>query len=273
MMPSLAARRLPPEARPEFVQPRHDHQAAQGSLCKGGHPHVDASLLHARELILREIPLEREIAQTSLSQNDSTVDLTQVVLYYVAQQSMNDITLALKSIGGNERQATEELFPLVYEELRRMAAARMANEAAGHTLQPTALVHEAWLQLVGPGAQSWENRRHFFGAAAEAMRRILITNARRKSSLKRGGNRERVELEDLELTATTPDEHVLLIDEALQWLEKEDPQTARMVLLKFFGGLTSEEVAENMNVSQRTVNRQWFYAKIKLFRWIREQNG
>ena len=186
---------------------------------------------------------------------------------------MSNITLVLESVGRGERKATEELFPLVYEELRRMAAARMAGEAAGHTLQPTALVHEAWLQLVGDGDQTWQNRRHFFGAAAEAMRRILILNARRKSALKRGGGQSRVNIEDLEITAATPDEHILLIDEALQWLEAEDPEMARMVLLKFFGGLTNEEVAENLGVSLRTVNRQWLYAKIKLFRWIRDQNG
>ena len=197
--------------------------------------------------------------------------LKKTVFVLCCRQSMNDITLVLKSIGDNDRKATEELFPLVYEELRRMAAARMAHEAAGHTLQPTALVHEAWLQLVGHGGHSWENRRHFFGAAAEAMRRILIINARRKASLKRGGNRERVEIEELQITAATPDEHVLLIDEALQWLEKEDAPTARLVLLKFFGGLTNAEVAESLDVSLRTVNRQWLYAKIKLFRWIREQ--
>jgi RNA polymerase sigma factor (TIGR02999 family) len=186
---------------------------------------------------------------------------------------MSNITLVLKSVGRGERKATEELFPLVYEELRRMAAARMAGEAAGHTLQPTALVHEAWLQLVGDGEQTWQNRRHFFGAAAEAMRRILILNARRKSALKRGGGQSRVNIEDLQITAATPDEHILLIDEALQWLEGEDAETARMVLLKFFGGLTNEEVAENLGVSLRTVNRQWLYAKLKLFRWIREQSG
>jgi RNA polymerase sigma factor (TIGR02999 family) len=140
-------------------------------------------------------------------------------------------------------------------------------------LQPTALVHEAWLQLVGDGAQTWENRRHFFGAAAEAMRRILILNARKKSTLKRGGDQVRVDLAELEITAATPDEHLLLIDEALQWLEQEDAEMARMVLLKFFGGLTNEEVAETMNTSLRTINRQWFYAKLKLFRWIREQNS
>ena len=186
---------------------------------------------------------------------------------------MSNITLVLESVGRGERKATEELFPLVYEELRRMAAARMAGEAAGHTLQPTALVHEVWLQLVGDGGQTWQNRRHFFGAAAEAMRRILILNARRKSALKRGGDQCRVDIEDLEITAATPDEHILLIDEALQWLESEDPEIARMVLLKFFGGLTNEEVAESMGVSLRTVNRQWLYAKIKLFKWIRGQNA
>ena len=184
---------------------------------------------------------------------------------------MSDITLVLQSVSRGESKATEELFPLVYQELRRLAAARMAGEAAGHTLQPTALVHEAWLQLVGDGDRTWENRRHFFGAAAEAMRRILIVNARRKSALKRGGGQNRVNIEDLEITAATPDEHILLIDEALQWLKTEDPEMARMVLLKFFGGLTNEEVAESLGLSLRTINRQWFSAKIKLFRWIREQ--
>jgi RNA polymerase sigma factor (TIGR02999 family) len=185
---------------------------------------------------------------------------------------MSDVTLVLESINRGERQATEALFPLVYDELRRMAASRMAAEKAGHTLQPTALVHEAWLQLVGDGDQSWENRRHFFGAAAEAMRRILIANARRKAGLKRGGGQIRVPMEDLEITARTPDEHVLLIDEALQWLEAEDPVMARIVLLKFFGGLTNEEVANTLGSSLRTVNRQWFDAKLKLFRWIRAQS-
>jgi RNA polymerase sigma factor (TIGR02999 family) len=183
---------------------------------------------------------------------------------------MSNITMVLESVGRGESKATEELFPMVYEELRRMAAMRMAGEAAGHTLQPTALVHEAWLQLVGDGDRMWQNRRHFFGAAAEAMRRILIVNARRKSALKRGGTQNRVNIEDLEITAATPDENILLIDEALQWLEAEDPEMARLVLLKFFGGLTNEEVAESMGLSLRSANRQWFYAKIKLFRWIHQ---
>jgi RNA polymerase sigma factor (TIGR02999 family) len=184
---------------------------------------------------------------------------------------MTDITMVLQSAGRGESMATEKLFSLVYEELRRMAAVRMAGEVAGQTLQPTALVHEAWLQLVGDGAQTWENRRHFFGAAAEAMRRILILNARRKSALKRGGGQAPVNIEDFEISTATPDENILLIDEGLLWLEKDNPELARIVTLKFFGGLTNEEVAESMGVSLRTANRQWFYAKIKLFRWIREQ--
>jgi RNA polymerase sigma factor (TIGR02999 family) len=185
---------------------------------------------------------------------------------------MSEITLMLESVGRGESSATEELFKLVYEELRRMAAARMAGEAAGHTLQPTALVHEAWLQLAGESGPAWQNRRHFFGAAAEAMRRILILNARRKGAMKRGGGQNRVMIEDLDLAAAQPEEHVLLVDEALQWLKTEDPEMARLVLLKFFGGLTNEQAAESLGLSLRTVNRQWFYAKIKLFRWLREQN-
>ena len=153
-----------------------------------------------------------------------------------------------------------------------MAAARMANEAAGHTLQPTALVHEAWLQLAGNGAQTWQNRGHFFAAAAEAMRRILITNARRKSAMKRGGGQIRVPLDELEILATTPDDHVMLIEEALQWLEAQDPDLARIVVLKFYGGLTNEEVAESRGMSVPTVKRQWAYAKARLFRWIREHH-
>jgi len=186
--------------------------------------------------------------------------------------TMSNTTPVLESVARGDRQSTAELFPLVYEELRRMAVVRMAGEAAGHTLQPTALVHEAWLQLAGGGEQAWQNRRHFFGAAAEAMRRILILNARRNSALKRGGNQSCINIDDLEITAATPDEHILLMDEALQWLESEDPETARIVSLKFFGGLTNEEVAESLGVSLRTVNRQWLYAKIKLFRWIRGQH-
>jgi RNA polymerase sigma factor (TIGR02999 family) len=183
---------------------------------------------------------------------------------------MNNITLLLHATSRREDNAQEELFELVYEELRRMAAARMAREAAGQTLQPTALVHEAWLQLVGDGDRTWENRAHFFGAAADAMRRILIDKARRKSRLKHGGGQIRVDIDDLELADTTPDDNILLINEALQRLEQEDPEQARVVVLKFFGGLTNSEVAESMDIAERTVDRQWACAKARLFRWIRE---
>ena len=182
---------------------------------------------------------------------------------------MSDVTLMLEAIGRGEGQATEELFPLVYEELRRLAAARMAQESAGQTLQPTALVHEAWLQLVGEGGRTWQNRAHFFGAAADAMRRILIDKARRKSRLKHGGGQSRLDIDDLELAETTPDDNILLINDALERLEKEDPEQARVVVLKFFGGLTNLEVAENLGIAERTVDRQWACAKARLFRWIR----
>lgn len=182
---------------------------------------------------------------------------------------MSDVTLILDAINRGESQASEKLLPLVYEELRRMAAARMAREAAGQTLQPTALVHEAWLQLVGDGNRSWQNRAHFFGAAADAMRRILIDKARRKSRLKHGGGQSRLDIDDLELADTTPDDNILLINEALQRLEQEDPEQARVVVLKFFGGLTNLEVAESMGIGERTVDRQWACAKARLFQWIR----
>jgi RNA polymerase sigma factor (TIGR02999 family) len=185
---------------------------------------------------------------------------------------MSDITLILQAVGRGEQPASESLLPLVYDELRRLAAARMASESAGQTLQPTALVHEAWIQLVGEGGRSWENRAHFFGAAADAMRRILIDKARRKSRLKHGGGQARLDVDDLELAETTPDDNVLLINEALEKLEAEDTEQARVVVLKFFGGLTNLEVAETLGLAGRTVDRQWACAKARLFRYIRSQN-
>ena len=185
---------------------------------------------------------------------------------------MSEITLVLKSIGRGEGAASEQLLPLVYDELRRLAAARMARESAGHTLQPTALVHEAWLQLVQGADRTWQNRAHFFGAAADAMRRILIDKARRKSRLKHGGGQVRLDIADLELAGTTPYDNVLLIDEALKQLAEEDPEQARVVVLKFFGGLTNEEVAENLDLGERTVRRHWECARARLLQWIRREN-
>lgn len=183
--------------------------------------------------------------------------------------SVSDITLILQAVKRGERKSSEELLLAVYEELRRLAAVRLAQEASGQTLQPTALVHEAWLQLVGAGERSWENRAHFFGAAADAMRRILIDKARRKSRLKHGGGQSRLDIDQLELAETTPDDNILLINDALERLEKEDPEQARVVVLKFFGGLTNLEVAESLGIAERTVDRQWACAKARLFRWIR----
>ena len=184
---------------------------------------------------------------------------------------VGEITLVLQAIGRGEGKASEELLPLVYDELRRLAATRMAQESAGQTLQATALVHEAWLRLVGEGDRTWQNRAHFFGAAAEAMRRILIESARRRSRLKHGAGQARLNLDDLELAETTPDDKVLLINEALEQLEAENPERAKIVVLKFFGGLTNQEVAANLGVGERTVDRQWSYAKAWLFRRIRSQ--
>ena len=184
--------------------------------------------------------------------------------------NVSEVTLMLDAVARGTKQASEDLLPLVYDELRRLAAVRMAQEASGQTLQPTALVHEAWLQLVGAGERSWQNRAHFFGAAASAMRRILIDRARRRASLKRGGGQARVELDLANPVAPVSDENVILIDEALQRLEEEDPEQARVVVLKFFGGLTNREVAETMGLAERTVDRQWASARIRLFRWIRQ---
>lgn len=185
---------------------------------------------------------------------------------------MNDVTLMLQAVERGEKQVSEELLPLVYDELRRLAAARMAREMAGQTLQPTALVHEAWVRLVEGGSQTWENRAHFFGAAAEAMRRILIERARRKARLKHGGGQERLDVGEIEsLAETTADEKLLLINEALEKLENDYPERAKVVLLKFFGGLTNKEVAETLRISERSVDRHWLCAKNWLFRTVRDE--
>jgi RNA polymerase sigma factor, TIGR02999 family len=182
---------------------------------------------------------------------------------------MSDVTLVLAAVGRGEMQASEELLPLVYEELRRIAAARMASEAAGQTLQPTALVHEAWLRLVQDKDRTWQNRWHFFGAAAEAMRRILIDNARRKARIKHGGGQQRLNLDDLELAETTPDEKLLLLNDSLEDLGRDHPDLARIISLKFFTGLTNREIAETVGLGESTVERHLFQAKRLLFRRIK----
>lgn len=183
---------------------------------------------------------------------------------------MDDVTLILQAVSRGDKQASEELLPLVYDELRKLATARMVREAAGHTLQPTALVHEAWLRLVNSGDRNWQNQAYFFAAAAEAMRRILIENARRKARLKHGGGQERLNVEDLNLAQAAPDEKILLVDEALKQMEKDNPERAKVVLLKFFSGLTNADVAQMLGISERTVGRHWVCAKDWLFRKIKE---
>lgn len=183
---------------------------------------------------------------------------------------MSDITQVLEAVTRGEKHASEELLPLVYEELRRLARMRMAGEAAGQTLQPTALVHEAWLRLVGDKNQNWKGRAYFFAAAAEAMRRILVEHARRKARLKHGGGQERVALEKLDLPQAAPDDKVLLVNEALEDLERSNPERARVVVLKFFAGMTNREVADTLGIGERSVDRHWLCAKAWLFQQLRQ---
>ncbi len=169
-----------------------------------------------------------------------------------------------------ENPASDELLPLVYDELRHLAAGHLARERPGQTLQATALVHEAWIRLVAEGERSWNNRVHFFRAAALAMRRILVDNARHKASLKGGKNLKRIDIDDINLAEAPLDDRILLIDEALALLEQEDPECARIVTLRFFGGFTIPEIARAQDASERTISRQWAYAKARLFQLMEE---
>jgi RNA polymerase sigma factor (TIGR02999 family) len=179
---------------------------------------------------------------------------------------MNDVTRILSAIEQGDPQAAGQLLPLVYDELRRLAARRLAHEKPGQTLQATALVHDAYLRLVGPGdAGGWDGRGHFFAAAAEAMRRILIDNARRKQAAKAGGGRERVDLADAEPAVEGPRLDLLALDEALTALELKDRRKADLVRLRFFAGLSIEQAAEALGVSPATANNDWSYARS----WLR----
>lgn len=182
---------------------------------------------------------------------------------------MPDVTQILDAIDAGDPRAAAQLLPLVYDELRRLAASKLAHENAGHTLEPTALVHEAYLKLVGPAngaadAARFANRSHFFAAAAEAMRRILIDSARKKRSEKRGGGRHRVAADDLESPARCTDD-LLAIDDALGLLEAEDAESARLVKLRFYAGLSVDEAADAMGLPRATAYRTWAYAKA----WLR----
>jgi RNA polymerase sigma factor (TIGR02999 family) len=180
---------------------------------------------------------------------------------------MSDVTRILSQIESGDPSAAEQLLPLVYDELRRLAAVKLAHEKPGQTLQATALVHEAYLRLIGaPDAQGqepvqWNSRGHFFGAAAEAMRRILVENARRKKRLKHGGGHERVDVDSFEIASEAPDDDLLAMDEAMTRLAEEDPFKARLVELRFFAGLSVEEAADVLGISRITAKRYWRYAR------------
>jgi RNA polymerase sigma factor (TIGR02999 family) len=183
---------------------------------------------------------------------------------------MTDVTQILAKIEQGNAEASEQLLPLVYDELRKLASARLANESPGQTLQATALVHEAYLRLVGPdGERQWDSRGHFFAAAAEAMRRILINRARDRQRLKRGGDRSRIHLEDVSLAMDTPDEDLLAVDEAIEGLAVEDPVGAELVKLRFFAGLNLRQSAEMLGIPRRTADRHWAYARA----WLVDRLG
>jgi RNA polymerase sigma factor (TIGR02999 family) len=181
---------------------------------------------------------------------------------------MSELTRILGRIEKGDGNAAAQLLPLVYDELRKLAAYKMARESPGQTLQPTALVHEAWLRLVGETDRTFHNRTHFFNAAGEAMRRILIERARRRQCLRHGGGHERVDDADLEFASPESDERLLAVHEALDQLASEDPQKAEVVKLRFFVGLSDREVAETLGLSERTVERYWAYSKAWLFRQL-----
>jgi RNA polymerase sigma factor (TIGR02999 family) len=178
---------------------------------------------------------------------------------------MSDVTRILNAIERGDAKATEELLPLVYEELRILAAQKLSHESPGQTLQATALVHEAYLRLVGDELRSWENRGHFFSAAAEAMRRILVENARRKGRLKRGGAQQRIGFDEAMLAIGESPEDIMALDEALTKLAKEDPAVFELVKLRYFAGLTQQQTAEILGIPRRTADRNWAYARAWLY--------
>ena len=187
---------------------------------------------------------------------------------------MSDVTQILTAIEDGDPQAAEQLLPLIYDELRRLAAQRLAHEAPGQTLQATALVHEAYIRLVeSPTAQGWQSRGHFFAAAAEAMRRIMVDAARRRHSLKRGEGLERKDIEEAHIAAPEIGEDVLALDEALERLSSADSEAAQLVKLRYFAGLTTDQAAQALGTSTRTAERMWAYARSFLFNELNGDQG
>ena len=186
---------------------------------------------------------------------------------------MNDLTRLLNSIECGDTTASDQLHLLLYEQLHKLAAQKMAREAPGQTLQPTALIHEAWLRLGGAEQPPWQNRAHFFAAAAEAMRRILIDHARRKRAARHGGHLQRVDAEAIDIAVEPRDEQLLAVHEALDRLAAHDKMKAELVKLRFFGGLTLEQAAQALGISEPTAKRHWAYARAWLFRDIKSQDA
>ena len=183
---------------------------------------------------------------------------------------MSDVTRILSAIDQGDPAAAEQLLPLVYDELRKLARQKMAQEKPGQTLQATALVHEAYIRLVGSEDRSWDSRGHFFAAAAEAMRRILVDRARDKQRVKRGGGRKRVDLDSIQAALDTPSEELLAIDEALQELASDYPQCVELIKLRYFTGLTQASAAEALQIPRRTADRHWAFARAWLRKRLRE---
>jgi RNA polymerase sigma factor (TIGR02999 family) len=177
------------------------------------------------------------------------------------KSGVGEITLVLQKIERGDLQAADDLLPLVYEELRRLAAARMARESAAFTLQPTALVHEAWLRLGADRQPRWESRAHFFGAAAEAMRRILVDAARKRRAQRRGGAQPRIDIQNIDIPVEADDDRVLAVHDALERLGLEDPKKAQLVKLRYFAGLEVREAAQALGISEATAVRWWSYAR------------
>ena len=185
---------------------------------------------------------------------------------------MSEVTRILNSLEQGNAAAADELLPLVYDELRKLAAHKMANEIPGQTLQPTALVHEAWLRLVGSENQKWNSRGHFFGAAAEAMRRILIENARLKHAARHGGGQVRLDVNEIEIAAAAKDEELLAVSDALEKFAARDKQKAELVKLRYFVGLTTAEAAEVLGISVPTADRWWNFSRAWLFEEIEREH-
>jgi len=179
---------------------------------------------------------------------------------------MSDVTRILDAIEQGDERAADKLLPLVYKELRLLAAQKLSRELPGQTLQATALVHEAYIRLVGGEAENWDSGRHFFAASAEAMRRILVDNARRKKSQKRGGGLQRLDLDNLAVISKNPPDNIIELDEALTKLANQEPEVVELVKLRYFGGLTLEQAAKVKGISRRTAGRHWNYARLWLYR-------